>query len=212
MSDRSYRDASGINDVDKESFRVRNRLHNVENGKRLDNSRSHSDGEEPAETGMKKQLAEMRRALNNVRQEMSKHKMDCHSYTELPIVDGYERKINSGFVSTNTHDDRSIPAYQTRVIMLLKECDQRSNFDEFGIGVVHLWSQRQSLVIVKGILHRNFVRADGSLLYQQALVPRSIQAVFLHWVHDDPSSGYFGILNTGKTTEVCLLVGMEERR
>ena len=80
--------------------------------------------------------------------------------------------------------------------MLLKEGDQRSNVDEFGIGVIHLWSQRQSLVIVKGILHRNFVRADGSILYQQALVPRSLRATFLHWVHDYPSSGHFGISKT----------------
>ena len=83
-----------------------------------------------------------------------------------------------------------------KVIMLLKEDDQRSNVDEFGIGVVHLWSQRQSLVIAEGILHRNFVRADGSILYQQALVPRSLRATFLHWVHDDPSSGHFGISKT----------------
>ena len=69
-------DASGINDIDKESFHARNRLHNVEDGKRLDKNRSHSDGEELAKTGMKKQLAEMRRALNNVRQEISKQKMD----------------------------------------------------------------------------------------------------------------------------------------
>ena len=64
------------------------------------------------------------------------------------------------------------------------------------MGVVHLWSQRDCLVLVENILHRNFERADGTVLHQQVLVPLSLRPTFLYWVHNDPASGHFGAMKT----------------
>ena len=68
--------------------------------------------------------------------------------------------------------------------------------DEYGMGVTHLWSQVRSLEVVNDILHRNFEASDGTILYQQVLVPGPLRKNFLAWVHDDPTSGHFGVQKT----------------
>ena len=87
------------------------------------------------------------------------------------------------------------PVIQT-VISLLQEPIWRTKVDELSMGVVHLWSQRESLVLVENILLRNFERADGTVLYQQVLAPLSLRPTFLYWVHNDPASGHFGAMKT----------------
>ena len=44
----------------------------------------------------------------------------------------------------------------TKIMELLPEAETRKNVDEFGMGVVHLWSQRQSLIVKDDILYRKF--------------------------------------------------------
>ena len=83
-----------------------------------------------------------------------------------------------------------------QVRVLLEEPEWRTQVDEFGMGVVHLWNQRNSLVVIRNILHRQFERVDGSILYDQVLVPLKLREQFLYWVHEDPSSGHFGVTKT----------------
>ena len=83
-----------------------------------------------------------------------------------------------------------------KVFELLKDPDPTTDVNEFGMGVVHLWSQRKSLTIINGVLHRNFESAEGLILYQQILVPGPLRKRFLYWVHGDPTSGHFGIQKT----------------
>ena len=80
---------------------------------------------------------------------------------------------------------------------LLQEQVWKTNVDKYGMGFVHLWCQRASLTLIDGILHRNFERADGTVLHQQILVPLSLWIYFLYWVHNDITSGYFGEMKTG---------------
>ena len=90
---------------------------------------------------------------------------------------------------------RNDPVLQ-QIRTLLNESEWRTQVDELGMGVVHIWSQRDSLVVVKDILHRKFERADGSIQCEQVLVPLTLRETFLHWVHDDKSSGHFGVAKT----------------
>ena len=68
--------------------------------------------------------------------------------------------------------------------------------NEFGIGVVYLWSQRKSLTVINGVLRRILESAERLILYQQILVPGPLIKKFLYWVHGDPTSGHFGIQKT----------------
>ena len=88
------------------------------------------------------------------------------------------------------------PVLQT-IESLLQEPVWKENVDEYGMRVVHLWSQRASLTLIDGILHRNFEQADETVSHQQVLVPLSLRTEFLDWVHNDPTSGHFGEMKTG---------------
>ena len=68
--------------------------------------------------------------------------------------------------------------------------------NEFGIDVVHLWSQRKSLEIINGVIHRNYETPDGLIEHRQILVPEPLRKRFLYWVHGDPTFGHFGVQKT----------------
>ena len=85
-----------------------------------------------------------------------------------------------------------------RIMELLPEADSRTNVDEFGMGVVHLCSQRRSLMIIDDVLYRKFESTEGLILYRQVKIPQPLRMKILYWVHGDPTSGHFGI---AKTTE-----------
>ena len=74
--------------------------------------------------------------------------------------------------------------------------DPPQDVNEFGIDVVHLWSQRKSLEIINGVLHRNYETPDGLIEHRQILVPEPLRKRFLYWVHGDPTSGHFGVQKT----------------
>jgi len=57
-------------------------------------------------------------------------------------------------------------------------------------------AQKNSLEITRGILYRRCVRPDGSLLYLQVVVPRSLCTAFLDAVHAGAISGHAGIERT----------------
>ena len=84
----------------------------------------------------------------------------------------------------------------TKIMELLPEAKTRKNVDEFGMGVVHLWSQRQSLIVMDNILYRKFESVEGLVRYYQILVPQPLRMKMLYWVHGDPTSGHFGIAKT----------------
>ena len=90
--------------------------------------------------------------------------------------------------------------------------DPPQNVNEFGIDVVHLWSQRKSLEIINGGLHRNYETPDGLIEHRQILVPEPLRKRFLYWVHGDPTSGHFGVQkDDSETPTLCLLVGVATR-
>ena len=62
--------------------------------------------------------------------------------------------------------------------------------------MVHLWSQRKSLEIINGVIHRNNETPDGLIEHRQILVPEPLRRRFLYWVHGDPTSGHFGVQKT----------------
>ena len=78
-----------------------------------------------------------------------------------------EKKMDHGLslVKVKEAQDQD-PVIQT-VISLLQEPNWRTKVYELGMGVVHLWSQRECLVLFENILHRNFERANGTVLHQQ---------------------------------------------
>ena len=47
-----------------------------------------------------------------------------------------------------------------------------------------------------GILHPRFERPDGLVLYNQLIVPRSLQKIVLDNVHADAMSGHYGVQKT----------------
>ena len=66
-----------------------------------------------------------------------------------------------------------------KVRELLRDPDPPDDVNEFGMDVVHLWSQRKSLTEINGVLHRTFETAEGITLYQQILVPGLLRKKFL---------------------------------
>ena len=103
------------------------------------------------------------------------------------------------------------PVLQT-IKSLLQEPVWKENVDEYGKGVVHLWSQRASLTLIDGILHRNFEQADGTVLHQQVLVPLTWRTKFLYWVHKRSNFWPFRWNeNWEQTAIVALLAGMAQR-
>ena len=89
------------------------------------------------------------------------------------------------------------PVLQT-VRKLLQEPIPPACVNEYGMGVVNLWNQRKSLVVINGVLHRNFETVEGLVQYQQILVPDALRMRFLYWVHGDPTSGHFGVQKTSE--------------
>ena len=83
-----------------------------------------------------------------------------------------------------------------KLFELLRDPEPPTNVNEFGMGLVNLWSQRRSLEIINGVIHRRYESAEGLILHKQILVPEPLRKRFLFWVHGDPSSGHFGVQKT----------------
>ena len=83
-----------------------------------------------------------------------------------------------------------------KIRKLLWNPEPPQDVNEFRIDVVHLWNQRKSLEIIKGVIHRNFETSAGSIKLRQILVPEPLRKRFLYWVHGDLTSGHFGVQKT----------------
>ena len=59
--------------------------------------------------------------------------------------------------------------------------------------VQHLYTQRQSLRMLDGVLYRRYERADGTLQYNQVVVPRTLREEILRASHAGLINGHFGI-------------------
>ena len=66
----------------------------------------------------------------------------------------------------------------------------------YGPDIQQLWARKESLEITRGILYRRYVRPNGSLLYLQILVPRSLRTAVLDAVHAGAINGHPGIERT----------------
>ena len=95
-----------------------------------------------------------------------------------------------------TRQAQEADATLQKLFMLLRDPEPPNEINEFGMGLVNLWNQRESLEIINGVIHRNYETAEGLVLYKQILVPAPLRAKFLYWVHGDPTSGHFGVKKT----------------
>ena len=59
--------------------------------------------------------------------------------------------------------------------------------------IQHLYAQRQSLQLIDGVLYRNYERPDGTLQFQQVVVPRTLRHEFLQATHSGLINGHFGV-------------------
>ena len=62
----------------------------------------------------------------------------------------------------------------------------------------NLWSQSRTLEVVDGVIYRRFEKPDGTMLYRQTLVLRTLLKEFLYYIHNDVTSGHFGVRKTQK--------------
>jgi len=56
-----------------------------------------------------------------------------------------------------------------------------------------LYSQRQSLQLIDGILYRNYERPDATVQYQQVIVQQESRNEFLQYTHAGLIKGHFGV-------------------
>ena len=61
-----------------------------------------------------------------------------------------------------------------------------------------LYAQRQTLEIKDEILYRQFQKADGTILYHQAVIPKSLRIALLSHLHGGLLTGHFGQQETEK--------------
>ena len=61
-----------------------------------------------------------------------------------------------------------------------------------------LFSQHQTLEIRDGILYRQFQKTDGTVLYYQAVIPKSLWLKLLNYMHGGLLTGHFGQQKTEK--------------
>jgi len=59
--------------------------------------------------------------------------------------------------------------------------------------IQELYSQRQSLQMIDGILYRNYERPDATIQYQQVIVPHALRREFLQYTHGGLINGHFGV-------------------
>jgi len=59
--------------------------------------------------------------------------------------------------------------------------------------IQELYSQRQSLVLIDGILYRNYEHPDATVQYQQVIVPLALRHEFLRSTHGGLINGHFGV-------------------
>ena len=83
--------------------------------------------------------------------------------------------------------------------------DPPQDVNELGIDVVHLWSQRKSLEIINGVIHRNYETPDGLIEHRQILVPEPLRKRFLYWVHGDPTSGHLEFRRQQRNSNTMLI-------
>ncbi len=59
-----------------------------------------------------------------------------------------------------------------------------------------LWAQRESLAVTDGILRRNYFRPDGTIQYQQVVVPWTLRDVYMRHAHDSLTAGHMAVQKT----------------
>ena len=62
--------------------------------------------------------------------------------------------------------------------------------------VLQLYAQWETLQLRDGILYRNFLDTDGQVRWKQLLVPRSLGALLLQYLHAEPTVGHMGVKKT----------------
>jgi len=86
-----------------------------------------------------------------------------------------------------------------RIMELMEMTDRLTTWQDMESGSIELqqlWTQIPVCEIRDGILYRQYQRPDGTILYYQLVVPRSLRRAVLENVHSDVISGHFGALKT----------------
>jgi len=102
-----------------------------------------------------------------------------------------------------------------RIMELMEMTDRLTTWQDVESGSIELqqlWTQIPVCEIRDGILYRQYQRPDGTILYYQLVVPRTLRRAVLENVHSDVIPGYFGALKTEEAEAVRILVSLEGRR
>ena len=102
-----------------------------------------------------------------------------------------------------------------KIRQLLQEPEPPSYVNGCSMVVVIIRSQRNSLIVLNGVLHRNFETADERIEYQQILVPVSSNpenTIPIYLVHGYPISGHWSPEDFWKTTVLVSCSGWETKR
>ena len=68
-----------------------------------------------------------------------------------------------------------------QIRMLLNEPEWRTQVEKMGMGAVYPWSQRDSLIVVKDIIHKKTLRElTDQCSEKRVLVPQTLRETFLH--------------------------------
>ena len=147
--------------------------------------------QEEIQTLLVDNLRSGREYLHGRRQPIVREKSD--QVSEPTLCTNNEFGTQSGLSIEIIQTEQAKDPVLAKILAILPEKDTLKNVNHMGMDVVHLWGQRQSLVVKNGILCRKFESAEGLILHFQTLVPLSLRMKFLYWIHGDPTSGHFGI-------------------
>jgi len=76
---------------------------------------------------------------------------------------------------------------------LVPNNENNSELNSVDPEIQELYSQRQSLVLIDGILYRNYERPDATVQYQQVIVPLALRHEFLRSTHGGLINGHSGV-------------------
>ena len=125
----------------------------------------------------------------------------CHNETGLDIADNRLLDQDDKLSVENLRREQNNDATISRIKMLLQASDGSVSWADVvndTLEVQTLFAQRQTLEIRDDVLYRKFQKVDGSILYYQAVIPKSLRITLLSHLHGGRMTGHFGQFKTEK--------------
>ena len=114
--------------------------------------------------GTRKNSTPTERSMHSTKPDIHRSSAKNQRSTTVPSA-ADAHVLSLGIVKKAQRND---PVLQ-QIRMLLNESEWRTQVEEMGMGFVHLWSQRDNLIVVKDIIHRKFEKADGEYIANRYL-------------------------------------------